>query len=72
MNENFAWTLLFKGSTPTAISLAWLLAQQVITAPILGANSVPQLWACLDALRVTLTPEQLARLDAASAWEPGE
>lgn len=59
------------GSTPTAISLAWLLAQPVVTAPILGARSVLQLEACLDALQVTLTPEQLARLNAVSAWEPG-
>jgi aryl-alcohol dehydrogenase-like predicted oxidoreductase len=60
------------GSTPSAISLAWLLAQPVVTAPILGARSVPQLEACLDALTVTLTPEQLARLDAASSSEAGE
>jgi aryl-alcohol dehydrogenase-like predicted oxidoreductase len=58
------------GSTPAAISLAWLLAQPVVTAPILGARSVPQLEACLEALKVTLTPEQLARLDTDSAWEP--
>jgi aryl-alcohol dehydrogenase-like predicted oxidoreductase len=60
------------GSTPTAIALAWLLAQRMVTAPILGARSVPQLEACLEALKVTLTPEQLARLDTASAWETGE
>lgn len=59
------------GSTPTAISLAWLLAKPGVTAPILGARSVEQLEACLDALTVALTPEQLARLDSASAWEPG-
>jgi aryl-alcohol dehydrogenase-like predicted oxidoreductase len=59
------------GSTLTAIALAWLLAQPVVTVPILGARSVPQLEACLDALTVALTPDQLARLDTASAWEPG-
>ena len=57
------------GSTPTAIALAWLLAQPAVTAPILGARSVPQLEACLDALNVALTPDQLARLDTASAWK---
>ena len=55
------------GSTPTTITLAWLLAQPVVTATILGARSVPQLEACLEALMVTLTPDQLARLNAASA-----
>ena len=59
------------GSTSAAIALAWLLAQSGVTAPILGARSVPQLEACLDALQVTLTPDQLARLDTASAWESG-
>lgn len=51
------------GSTPTTIALAWLLAQPVVTATILGTRSVPQ----LEALMVTLTPDQLARLNAASA-----
>ena len=59
------------GSTPSAVALAWLLAQPGATAPILGARSVEQLVASLEALTVTLTPEQLARLDAASAWEAG-
>lgn len=58
------------GSTSTAIALAWLLVQQVVTAPILGARSVSQLEACLAALNVTLTPAQLMHLDNASAWEP--
>ncbi len=57
------------GSTLAAVALAWLLAQPIVTAPILGARSVQQLKACLEALKVTLTPDQLARLDVASAWE---
>jgi len=57
------------GSTPSAIALAWLLAQSAVTAPILGARSVEQLESCLQALTVTLTPEQLARLDAVSSWK---
>ncbi len=57
------------GSTPAAIAIAWLLAQPGVTAPILGARSVEQLESCLEALTVMLTPEQLARLETASAWE---
>ncbi len=56
-------------STPSAIALAWLLAQPTVTAPLLGARSVEQLESCLGALEVSLTAEQLARLDAASSWE---
>jgi aryl-alcohol dehydrogenase-like predicted oxidoreductase len=58
------------GSTPSAVALAWLLAQPGVTAPILGARSIPQLEACLEVFKVALTAEQLARLDAASTWEP--
>jgi aryl-alcohol dehydrogenase-like predicted oxidoreductase len=53
-------------STPIAVSLAWLLAQPVITAPIIGANSAAQLQATFDALNVQLTLEQLVQLDEAS------
>ena len=60
---------LESGSTHTAIALAWLLAQPGVTAPILGARSVPQLEACLESLTVALTPEQLARLETAWVWE---
>jgi aryl-alcohol dehydrogenase-like predicted oxidoreductase len=57
------------GSTPTAVSLAWLLAQPVITAPIIGTNSVAQLQGSLAALDVTLSDEQMVRLNEASAWQ---
>lgn len=56
-------------STPVAVSLAWLLAQEEITAPIIGANSVQQLQDSLNALTVTLGEAQLERLDQASRWE---
>jgi aryl-alcohol dehydrogenase-like predicted oxidoreductase len=57
------------GSTASAVSLAWHLAQPVITAPITGANSVEQLRQSLPALEINLTPAHLAELDAVSAWE---
>jgi aryl-alcohol dehydrogenase-like predicted oxidoreductase len=57
------------GITPSAVSLAWLLAQPVITAPITGANSVDQLQHSLPALDLDLTPSQIAELDKASAWQ---
>ena len=56
-------------STPSAVSLAWLLAQPVITAPIIGANSVAQLKQSLSALDVRLTAAQLAELDEISNWQ---
>ena len=56
------------GSVPTAVSLAWLLAQPGMTAPIIGANSVAQLQDSLAAVELTLTTEQLARLTDAARW----
>ncbi|HHY56031.1 MAG TPA: aldo/keto reductase [Chloroflexi bacterium] len=60
------------GSTPMAVSLAWLLAQPGMTAPIVGANSVAQLQASLAASDLTLSTAQLATLNQASAWAPDE
>lgn len=57
------------GSTPSAVSLAWLLAQPVITAPIVGVNSVDHLQQSLAALDITLTSMQLAELDEVSSWQ---
>ncbi len=56
-------------STPLAVSLAWLLEQPSVTAPIIGANTPEQLSGSLAALSVSLTEEQMAALDAASAWK---
>jgi aryl-alcohol dehydrogenase-like predicted oxidoreductase len=57
------------GLTPAQVSLAWLLNQPVITAPIIGANSVAQLNDSLKAGSVTLTAEDVKALDQASAWQ---
>lgn len=59
------------GSTPTAVALAWLLAQPLMTAPIIGANTVTQLEASLAAVTLTLTPAQIDHLTALSAWRGG-
>ncbi len=56
-------------STPSAVSLAWLLAQPVITAPIIGANSVAQLQQSLAAIDITLTSTQLKQLNEVSDWQ---
>ncbi len=56
------------GTTPLAVSLAWLLAQPAMTAPIIGANTVEQLQGSLAALDVRLSAEQMEMLNEASAW----
>ncbi|GCE17829.1 aldo/keto reductase [Dictyobacter kobayashii] len=56
-------------TTPTAVSLAWLLAQPVISAPITGANNTDQLFHSLEAVDLTLSPEQIAALNQVSSWD---
>jgi len=55
--------------TVAQTALAWLLSQPVITAPIVGANSVDQLGETLAAAGVRLTGEEMETLNTASAWE---
>lgn len=55
------------GTTPAAVSLAWLRARQGTIVPILGARRLAHLEDNLAALDVTLTPSQLHTLDEVSA-----
>jgi aryl-alcohol dehydrogenase-like predicted oxidoreductase len=55
------------GAALATISLSWLMAQPAVTAPIASATGLKQLEEQTAALHLTLTLEQIARLDAASA-----
>jgi aryl-alcohol dehydrogenase-like predicted oxidoreductase len=61
------------GAALATISLAWLMAQPTIIAPIASATSVDQLKELTAAMELKLSDDQLARLGAASAEaEPAE
>ena len=51
------------GERPSDVALAWLLAQPVVTAPIIGPRTVEQLESSLRALEVKLDAEVLGKLD---------
>jgi aryl-alcohol dehydrogenase-like predicted oxidoreductase len=51
------------GSHPADVGLAWLLAQPVVTAPIIGPRTLEQLDSNLGALAVSLDEGVLGRLD---------
>ncbi|HEY3306473.1 MAG TPA: aldo/keto reductase [Candidatus Binatia bacterium] len=59
------------GASPTEVAIAWLLhkARRSTTSliPILGPRTHAQLDGTLGALELTLSPEQIARLDGTSA-----
>jgi aryl-alcohol dehydrogenase-like predicted oxidoreductase len=58
-------------SAPSRVALAWVLANSSVTAPIIGTRTLTQLTDNLGALEIELSPEQLHRLDKASAIELG-
>jgi aryl-alcohol dehydrogenase-like predicted oxidoreductase len=58
-------------ATPSAVSLAWLLAKPSVSSVIFGARNLEQLETNLAAVDVELTPGQLATLDQASAFDLG-
>ncbi|MGQ9834001.1 MAG: aldo/keto reductase [Candidatus Villigracilaceae bacterium] len=55
-------------ATISQIALAWLLADPLITSPIIGPRTIEQLQDNLGCLHVELTPEEKTTLDRASAW----
>jgi len=58
-------------ATPTQVSLAWLMAQPNIAAPIASATTVEQLQELLAAARLSLSADELRQLDQASAEDAG-
>jgi aryl-alcohol dehydrogenase-like predicted oxidoreductase len=58
------------GKTVPQIALNWLLRRPTVSTVLVGARNEEQLRQNLGALGWTLTTEQLARLDAASAVTP--
>ncbi|MDX9916213.1 MAG: aldo/keto reductase [Sphaerochaeta sp.] len=51
---------------PATLAVSWILANEAVTAPILGAANTEQLTPSLAALEYPLTAEILSRLDAIS------
>ncbi|HLT31081.1 MAG TPA: aldo/keto reductase [Myxococcaceae bacterium] len=56
-----------RGASVTSIALAWLLAKPQVTAPIASVSRAEQLPDLLAATRIGLTPDEVTRLDIASA-----
>jgi len=59
------------GATPSAVSIAWLLAKPQVTSVIFGARTVEQLEANLAGGQLELSPGHVAALDQASAIDLG-
>ncbi|WP_216326995.1 aldo/keto reductase [Deinococcus aestuarii] len=57
------------GARPAQVALAWLLAQPMMTSPIIGANNVTQLGELLGTLDLRLSDEDLGEITRVSDWE---
>jgi len=55
-----------EGMTPAQTALAWMLANDAVTAPIVGASRPEQLRDSVRALERKLSPDALKQLDEAS------
>ncbi len=57
-----------RGKTVAQMALAWLLADPMITSPIVGANTVEQWTEIAGALDVALSEDEKKELDELSRW----
>jgi aryl-alcohol dehydrogenase-like predicted oxidoreductase len=60
------------GEEPSDVALAWLLANPVVTAPIIGPRTMDQLTGSLRAVELKLKADVLAKLDAIWPGPGGE
>jgi 1-deoxyxylulose-5-phosphate synthase len=51
-------------TSPAEVALAWLLAKPGVAAPIIGATKISHLETALRAVEITLTPEDIEKLEA--------
>jgi aryl-alcohol dehydrogenase-like predicted oxidoreductase len=60
------------GEIPANVALAWLLANPVVTAPIVGPRKMEQLTESLRAVEIKFGPDQMAKLDEIWPGPKGE
>jgi len=58
------------GVTRAQVALAWVLSKRGVAAPIIGASREEQLDELINALDITLTPEQIAELETPYKQHP--
>jgi len=52
-----------RGAPRAQVALAWLLSKPVVTAPIIGASKPGHLEDAVAALKLKLTPEEVASIE---------
>jgi len=69
-----AWETFCKqmGEKPADVALAWLLANPVVTAPIIGPRTIEQLTGSLRALKIKFNKTEMKKLDEIWSGPGGE
>lgn len=57
-----------KGASLSQVALAWLLADPLVTSPIIGPRNLEQLRDNLAGVQLQLSPDEKSELDRVSAW----
>jgi len=78
VNKERAWNVIdvlrpiadAHGCSPARIALAWLLSKPVVTSVIVGAKRLSQLEDNIAAIDITLSEEEIRKLDAVSELPP--
>jgi len=60
------------GKTMPQVALAWMLSKRYITTPIVGASKMPHLEQAVEALTLSLSAEQIGKLEAPYKPHPVE
>ena len=63
--ETLRQSAMEKGVSPSQLAIAWVLAKDTMIVPLIGARTRAQLAESLGALRVALTPADIARIEDA-------
>jgi aryl-alcohol dehydrogenase-like predicted oxidoreductase len=61
--ETLQQSAMEKGISPSQLAIAWVLAKGTMIVPLIGARTRAQLAESLRALRVALTPADIARIE---------
>ncbi|MEK1905301.1 MAG: aldo/keto reductase [Pseudomonas sp.] len=63
VQQRLAQVASAKGVEPMKVALAWVASRSAVTAPIIGATKLEQLDQAVEALEVTLTTDEVAKLE---------
>ena len=68
--ESFSEFAKAKGIHPVSLAVAWVAKNQAVTCPIIGARSLEQLQPSLDSIKIDMTDDLYAKLNALTRTPP--